>query len=291
MKLAEIIKRLYERIKSGLLPGSNSKPVSSSRSLTYLLLTLIMASSLYFLILSADVYEEVKVNPPYLMLAIIGVIFHMTSKMREIRDSGQAFVLQEYWFDYLFRAFQACIYVFIITNLLDTGTNERTIVIPISPENLDELKRNLDDSLKQSLNHIKPGNSEPSDFSYKFAVLSLFIGMYIRRVEEAFVSFGDTFGNSISSILGTRITKLLPDEKRLRTKKLHSEFLDIKAALEELTPRPDEEWREAFEDDLISVHDQLNEGRLDAASSLLLKLELRLDEYERLHETSSGSQT
>lgn len=59
--------------------------------------------------------NEFKFHPPLYLFAVLGVVFHIASKYREVRDDG-AFSFGKYWFDHVFRTFQACLYVLIIDN-------------------------------------------------------------------------------------------------------------------------------------------------------------------------------
>lgn len=132
-------------------------------------------------------------HPPLFLFAILGVVFHMAAKYREVRDEGR-FNLGRYWFDHLFRALQACLYVLII----DNWAGKETMGIDM-------------------------------------AVVALLVGMYIRRVEVAFESLGDRFGEMIKSLIGASSQQVAAEKNTERIQELKGQLDALQQAVDALT--------------------------------------------------------
>lgn len=127
------------------------KTYRSKPPLLYFLFILIFVGVLIWLDFQIREKPAVSINFSYLAFALIGVVFHLMTQFRVHRDQG-GFDWADYWFDYSFRAFQACVYIIVIENLVD--------------EKAGTLDANM-------------------------ALIVLFVGMYIRKVEEAFENMGE----------------------------------------------------------------------------------------------------
>lgn len=73
------------------------------------------AGGLYVYHLHYPAEIDFKFHLPLFLFAILGVVFHIAAKYREMREEG-GFSFGKYWFDHAFRTFQACLYVLIIDN-------------------------------------------------------------------------------------------------------------------------------------------------------------------------------
>lgn len=184
---------------------------------------------------------DLKVDRGYLILALIGVIFHIASKHREMRDVG-GFSWQEYGADYLFRAFQACVYVVLIQNLVSSG------------------------------------GQGSSGVTWNMSLIALFVGMYIRKVEKTFESLGDRFGDMLSGILGTAVQQLSPAERRKRLEDLQRQFLDLKNKYSEKKAGLGQAVRPELDAQFLKIKELLLKGKLDAVEMEILNLEFRLKE-------------
>ena len=70
------------------------------------------------------------------------------------------------------------------------------------------------------------------------ALISLFVGMYIRKVEVAFESMGQRFGDMLSGILGVSMDKLNPQQQDSRRKELKDRFFGLADRLDKLSASP-----------------------------------------------------
>ncbi len=178
---------------------------------------------------------EVEVHPEYLILALVGVVFHIASKIREVRDE-EAFNWKEYGPDYLFRAFQACVYVVLIQNLVG------------------------------------------SDAPWNMALIALFVGMYIRKVEKAFGSLGDRFGDMLAGVLGTAVQRLSPAERRKKLEELQKQLLDLKDKYSAKKTELKQVDQQNLDAQFLKIKELLQKGKIDAVEMKLLDLEFRLKE-------------
>jgi len=149
---------------------------SNKRPLTFMMLIVAICVTALFIIHNSKYKDiEIKFHGSLFLFAILGVVFHMAVKYREVRETG-TFSPESYWFDHLFRAFQACLYVFIIDNW---GGAQDTI-------------------------HIE------------MAVVALLVGMYIRKVEVAFESLGDRIGEMIKALIGASSQQVSAERRKKR---------------------------------------------------------------------------
>jgi hypothetical protein len=180
--------------------------------------------------------SDLKINFSYLALALIGVFFHLANQYRVRRDE-EGFIWDAYKFDYYFRALQACIYVIIINHLV---------------------------------------REDQLGFSGGMATVSLFVGMYIRRVEEAFETLGDRFGDTLRGILGSAVQRLTPAERRQKLAELderwtvlQNDYLKAKATIEE--PK-----RKEIEDLLSKSKELILKSKIEAAELKVLNLNFKI---------------
>jgi hypothetical protein len=133
------------------------------------------------------VVKNIQFIPSYIALALVGVAFHITKQVRERREKG-IFNWDQYKSDYIFRMFQASVYVIILYSV--AYENGKGSHIPLT-------------------------------------LFSLFIGMYIRRVEEVFENFGDRFGDTLRGILGASAQRLSVEERSKKIDDLRKQLLDL----------------------------------------------------------------
>ena len=184
--------------------------------------------------------NKVELNYTYIALALLGVIFHLTSRFRKLREQGELFKWKEYGFDYFFRAFQAAVYVTVIDKLLVGESNS------------------------------------PGDFTRNMVLISLFVGMYIRRVEEAFENMGDRFGDMLKGLLGTYVQRISPAEQRKRLEDLKKQFIDLKERYQGIKAKLSEQVSKELEDQLVKIKGQIQKGKIDTAEINLLDLDFRI---------------
>lgn len=133
------------------------------------------------------VVKNIQFIPSYIALALVGVAFHITKQVRERREKG-IFNWDQYRSDYIFRMFQASVYVIIL----------------------------------YSVAYENGGGS-----NIPLTLFSLFIGMYIRRVEEVFENFGDRFGDTLRGILGASAQRLSVEERSKKIDDLRKQLMDL----------------------------------------------------------------
>ena len=75
-----------------------------------LLFSIILILIIVFLFWIGRDTSKVHLNYTYIALALVGVIFHLISRFRKLKEQGEVFKWKEYGFDYFFRAFQASVY-------------------------------------------------------------------------------------------------------------------------------------------------------------------------------------
>ena len=177
--------------------GCDSAQASHFWPLVFLLAISALCATAFFKLQASTEYRlDVEVHPALFLFAILGVVFHMASKYRELRDV-ETFSLGKYWFDHLFRIFQACLYVLIIDNWQNKGDQA----------------------------------------SISMAVIALFVGMYIRKVEVAFESLGERFGEMLKSLLGLSSQQASQEERAQRVKSLKAELEELQQQATTLTAR------------------------------------------------------
>jgi hypothetical protein len=142
---------------------------------------------------------QLTISFPYVGLALAGVLYHLMHKYREYRDTT-GFKWDKYKFDYVLRAFEAPLFVIIIEN----GFN---------PDN----------------NGLE---------SFGLGLLALFVGMYVRKVEEAFDKFGARFGSMVHGLLGTG-GPISPEEQS----RIADRFHELRRRYDEVEDRLDQEDR------------------------------------------------
>ena len=180
--------------------------------------------------------ELKRVNFSYVSLALIGVLFHLANQYRVRRDE-EGFDWNEYQFDYYFRALQACIYVIVIDFVV---------------------------------------SKDPSGLSGEMTIISLFVGMYIRRVEEAFETLGDRFGDMIKGILGSTVQRLTPAERKQKLTELEERWTTLNKAYLDLKPKLDEAVRGEVEELISKTKDLILKGKVDAAELKLVHLDFKI---------------
>ena len=184
--------------------------------------------------------SELKINLSYVSLALIGVLFHLANQYRVRRDE-EGFDWNEYKFDYYFRALQACIYVIVINHLVSI---------------------------------------DPSGLSGEMAIISLFVGMYIRKVEEAFETLGDRFGDMIKGILGSAVQRLTPAERKQKLTELEERWTTLNKGYLALKPKLGEPERREVEEMISKAKDLILKGKVEAAELKLLNLDFKIKDLE-----------
>jgi len=245
---SEIMKDLQTEGKGGNgPPGNGNGPenglagqehIAGKVLIVLVLLVVLLVGLSYWL---GDGLGDVKVSPGYLILALVGVIFHIASKHREMLDVG-GFSWKEYGADYLFRAFQACVYVILIQNLVDSDGQGGSVI------------------------------------SWNMSLVSLFVGMYIRKVEKTFESLGDRFGDMLSGLLGTAVQQLSPAERRKKLEELQQQFLDLKNKYSQKKANLDQTDQRELDAQFLKVKELLQKGKRDAVEMEFLNLEFRFKE-------------
>lgn len=190
-----------------------------------------------------DKPPKVEITYTYIALALIGVVFHLMGQYRKLREQDE-FDWKQYSFDYYFRAFQACVYVVVIENLVNPGeetTNPQMVMI------------------------------------------SLFVGMYIRKVESAFESMGARFGDMLKGILGAAVQKLSPAERRKKQEELQTQFISLKENYEPLKAKLDTLECEKLESEFTRIKTLLQKGNIDAAETKLLNLDFQIKDFQIKH--------
>ena len=185
------------------------------------------------------IIKNIKLLPSYGALAFVGVAFHITKQVRERRDQG-SFDWNKYRSDYIFRVFQALIYVIIIYSLIGD----------------------------------KP--AESSDISLPIALISLFIGMYIRRVEEAFENFGDRFGDTLRGMLGASTRRAENEEKINQIEEQRKNLRELINNYDGKRDKLDQTQRQAYEEKIKGTLELIQETNTPAAERNLLDLKYDL---------------
>lgn len=192
--------------------------------------------------------SNIQIKYSYIALALVGVIFHLMSRFRKLREQEERFEWKEYGFDYFFRAFQAAVYVTVIDNLINSGT---TIA-----------------------------NSE-------MVLMSLFVGMYIRKVEEAFENMGDRFGDMLKGILGAYVQRISPEERRSQLVDLGKQFMDLKVSYQGIKAKLPEEVSKELEKHLKKIKEQIQKRKFDVAEMNILDLDFRIRDLKMQVEEKS----
>lgn len=221
------------------VPGKDAKENNHKRepSLWFFVILLFVVVSLF---IGVELYlgqaGKITVNPSYLALGLIGVVFHLMSLYREKREE-EGFQWKKYRFDYLFRALQVCVYIIVIDNLLQ---------------------------------------EDNSKLSGNMALISLLVGMFIRKVEEAFENLGERLGDMLKGFLGPFVQQLTPSERRKKTEELQNQFLALKKAYGKLKGKLPEASRKDLEERLMKCKELIQRGKLDSAEIKLLDTDFRM---------------
>lgn len=192
--------------------------------------------------ISVDDKTKVAIHFIYVSLALIGVVFHLMSQMRKLREQD-GFDWIQYRSDYIFRAFQAGVYVIVIANLVDPAT-------------------------------------------INMVLISLFVGMYIRKVEASFESMGDRFGEMLKGILGTAVQRLSPTEKRQRQEELQKKYIDLKDDYGKLKGKLDDSDCKKLESEFLKVQTLIQKGKVEAAEAKLLSMDFQIKDFQLKHKNS-----
>jgi hypothetical protein len=108
------------------------------------------------------------------------------------------------------------------------------------------------------------------------ALLSLLIGMYIRRVEEAFETLGDRFGDTIKGILGSTVQRLTPAERRQKLADLEERWTAMNRDYISLKAKIGEPQRREIEELISKSKDLILKGKVEAAELKLLDLDFKI---------------
>jgi len=181
-----------------------------------------------------------RVNLSYVSLALLGVLFHLSNQYRVRRDE-EGFDWNEYQFDYYFRALQACIYVIVIDFIV---------------------------------------SKDSTGLTGEMTLISLFVGMYIRRVEEAFETLGDRFGDMIKGILGSTVKRLTPEERKKNLTELEGQWTTLTKSYIALKSKIGEPDRKDLEEMFSKTKDLILKSKVEAAELKLFNLDFRIKDLE-----------
>jgi hypothetical protein len=181
--------------------------------------------------------DLIKINLSYVFLGIVGVLFHLMSKYRELRDLD-LFDLNRYILDYGFRIIQVFIYIIVLDNLLNNGEGGlRTDMV----------------------------------------LISLFTGMFITRVEKSFESLGDRFGDMLKGLLGVSMDRLSPEERIELRKEFKSELDEIKERLTRKPDRAGAGFNQVeIQKKFDLAVSLLKKDKLEAIQALLIEMRVLL---------------
>lgn len=232
-------------------PGDNNNHSKIKLGWVMILIMLVfIIGSLVASFLLGQGDELKKIKLPYVALALIGVMFHLANQYRVRRDE-ESFNWKEYQFDYYFRAFQACIYV---------------IVIDFFMENTDGAART---------------GANQSGISGNMTIISLLVGMYIRRVEEAFETLGDRFGDMIKGILGSSVQRLTPAERRQKLLEIDTRWIALSNRYTAVKPKLDEQKCKEIEELITKIKDLIMKGKVEPAELKTINLEFKINDLEK----------
>jgi len=217
----------------------------------FLVLVVLIAVGAVILYATLGNPDGLEVNLGYLVLALVGVSFHVAKKHREVRDED-GFDWQEYWPDYLFRALQAGVYIIVIQNL---------VLEPTGP----------DGSLVST--------ALPS---VGLAVIALFVGMFIRQVERVFEEVGERFGDMLTGVLGTAVSRLSPPERRGEIEATRQKVLELRRVYNSVKAGVEADARASAEGLFKEATELLQKGKVDAARSRVNDLELALTDLSAM---------
>jgi hypothetical protein len=181
-----------------------------------------------------------RVNLSYVSLALLGVLFHLANQYRVRRDE-EGFDWNEYQFDYYFRALQACIYVIVIDFM---------------------------------------ASKDSTGLTGEMTLISLFVGMYIRRVEEAFETLGDRFGDMIKGILGSTVKRLTPEEHKKKLTELGGQWATLNKSYLALKSKIGEPERKDVEGMFSRTQDLILKNKVEAAERELFNLDFKIKDLE-----------
>ena len=211
-----------------------------------LLFSIILLLIIILLFLAGHDTSRVQLNYSYIALALLGVIFHLMNRFRKLREREELFKWKEYGFDYFFRAFQAAVYVTVIDNLLNSATT------------------------------TGGSGNVTGNFSGNMVLISLFVGMYIRKVEEAFENMGDRFGDMLKGLLGTYVQRISPAERRRRLEDLKKQFIALKERYQGIKANLPKEVSKELEERLVKTKEQIQKRKIDTAEINLFDLDFRI---------------
>ncbi|HHS13524.1 MAG TPA: hypothetical protein ENN03_07115 [bacterium] len=179
----------------------------------------------------------ITINLSYVFLGIAGVLFHLMSKYRELRDLD-LFELNRHILDYGFRIVQVFIYIIVLDNLLNNGEG----------------------GLKTDM-----------------VLISLFTGMFITKVEKSFESLGDRFGDMLKGMLGVSVERLSPGERIELRKQFRSELDEIRKKLAMETGRSVSGFdRTEIQKKFDLALSLLKKDKLEAIQALLIEMRVLL---------------
>ena len=215
-----------------------------------LLFSIILLLIIILLFRAGHTTSRVQLNYSYIALALVGVIFHLMSRFRKLREREEPFKWKEYGFDYLFRAFQAAVYVIVIDNLINSATTT-------------DGRANVTGNVSENM-----------------VLISLFVGMYIRKVEEAFENMGDRFGDMLKGVLGTYVQRISPAEQRRRLEDLRKQFIDLKERYQGIKTKLSKEVSKELEERLVKIKEQIQKRKIDTVEINLLDLDFRITDLK-----------
>lgn len=229
------------------------KPVESGggNGIRFIILFSIILLAIIILLFRFDSdASNVQINYSYIGLALVGVIFHLMSRFRKLREEVEGFKWKEYGFDYFFRAFQAAVYVTVIENLLTGGET------------------------------TGGSKSAAGNFSGNMVLISLFVGMYVRRVEEAFENLGDRFGDMLKGILGAYVERISPTEQRRLIEDVNQKLIELKEIYQGIKPKLPKEVARELEGKLKEIKEKILKRKIDSAEMSLLDLDFRIKDLK-----------
>lgn len=163
----------------------------------------------------------------------------------------EGFDIKMYGLDYAFRAFQACVFIIIIYNLTKNDEN----------------------------------------FNGQMALFSLLVGMYIQKVESAFDSLGERFGEMLKGILGTSIERVSPDERKILLEDIMGRFQELKNNYNDLRDSLEENETKSLEKDILSIKELIDKGKISTADFKLLSTEFWLKDKLRKSKINTPEET
>jgi len=215
-------------------------------NIVIILLLLVASFYLYF---SKDGIANINfrkiidsINYECLIFSSLGVIFHLMSKYRELRDTGN-FDLKKYGFDYIFSIIQAAIYVILINAIINND------------------------------------KSSSDTIPYQLYIISLLVGMYISKLESSFDDFGNRFSDTIKGLLGSSLPNLTEAEKKKNIEELFSRLKDLKITYNSYSNKMDQAVKKIIEDKFELSLNLIKTEKYSDAQLLIYEIEYNLSEY------------